>query len=173
MSAELKRLQKEDVIEPVAEASEWVSPIVVAWKKSGDVRVCVDMRKVNESVVVEKFPLPNIDELLTELCHSKHFTKLDLKSAYHQLHLAEESRYLTTFVTHEGLFRYKRVCFGLASAPTCFQRVMSSVLKGLKGVTCFIDDIVVHGESQEAHDINVRAVLTKLRELGMKTKCEM
>lgn len=124
--------------------------------------------------MIEKYPLPNIDELLSELRNAKFFSKLDLKSAYYQLELEESSRYLTTFVTHEGLYRYKRVCFGLASAPTCFQRVMSSVLQGIKGVQCFIDDIIVYGVNRGEHDKRLHAVLTKLRSVGMKlnSKCE-
>ncbi|PIK55537.1 hypothetical protein BSL78_07542 [Apostichopus japonicus] len=86
---ELKRLTDEGVIEPVREASEWVSPVVVAWKKDGGIRICVDLRKVNEAVVIEKYPLPNIDELLSELRNAKFFSKLDLKSAYYQLELEE------------------------------------------------------------------------------------
>ena len=148
VAGELQHLQDEGVIEAVNEASDWVSPTVIAWKKNGGVRLCVDLRKVNDAVVVEKHPLPNIEEMFTELRNAKYFSKLDLKSAYHQLELDESSRAFTTFITHKGLFRYKRVCFGLASAPSCFQRVMSSVLKGLDGVLCFIDDIIVFGKNK-------------------------
>ena len=89
---------------------------------------------MNEHVVVDKHPLPNIDEMFHELRGAKYFSKLDLKSAYHQLDLHPESRYITTFITHDGLYRYKRVCFGLASAPACFQKVMSRILSGIRGV---------------------------------------
>ena len=105
---------------------------------------------------------------------AKCFSRLDLKSALNQMELDEESRHLTMFITHDGLFRYKRVCFGLASAPSCFQSMMSSILHGIPGVTCFIDDIVVYGETRQDHDTNLRMVLQKLNDVGMKlnNKCE-
>ncbi|KAJ8048227.1 hypothetical protein HOLleu_00459 [Holothuria leucospilota] len=171
---ELLKLESQGIIEKVPGASDWVSPIVVAWKKNGKIRICVDLRKLNENMVVEKHPIPHIEELLTELQGASCFSKLDLKSAYHQLELHEESRNLTTFVTHNGVYRYKRVCFGLASAPACFQKVMHSILAGLPGVQCYLDDVVVYGKTQAEHDQNLRRVLTKIRDSGMKlnSKCE-
>ena len=149
-------------------ASEWISPTVVAFKSSGDIRLCVDLRTVNKAIIVDTYPLPDIDEIFIQLSGATHFSKLDLKSAFNQLELDEESRHLTTFITHEGLFRYKIVCFGLASAPSCFQRMMTHILCGISGITCFIDDIVVYGKSKEEHDINLGAVLHKLADVGMK-----
>ena len=128
---------------------------------------CVDLRNVNEAIVEDKFPLPHIDELLSEMRGSKVFTTLDLTNAYHQLLLHEDSRHLTTFITHKGLFRYKRVCFGLSSAPSAFQRLMASILAGLDGVQCYLDDIIIHGDTLEAHDTNLRAVLLRLQSVGV------
>jgi archaellum component FlaF (FlaF/FlaG flagellin family) len=133
VSLELKRLEHADIIEKV-DASEWISPIVVVSKKSGDIRICVDLRRPNEAIIPDKYPLPNIEELLSELNGAKVFSKIDLKSAYHQVDLHEDSRPLTTFITHDGLYRYKRVCFGLASAPSCFQKMMSMLLGDIHGV---------------------------------------
>ena len=99
VSAELRRLEEASIVE-LTGASEWTSPIVVAWKKSGQIRVCVDLRKLNEAVVENKFPLPTVDEMLSEMPGATHFSKQDLKSAYHQLELGHESRDLTAFVTH-------------------------------------------------------------------------
>ena len=166
VSAELKRLEDLDIIERV-DASEWISALVVAHKKSGDVRLCVDLRDVNKAIVEDKFPIPNIQELISELRGATVFSTLDLTSAYHQLLLHEESRDLTTFITLEGLFRFKRVCFGLSSAPSAFQKLMSSVLQGLTGVQCYLDDVVVYGDTQDAHDCNLRAVLQQLQEVGL------
>ncbi|PIK48057.1 hypothetical protein BSL78_15069 [Apostichopus japonicus] len=174
VTQELANLEAQGVIEKVHGATDWVSPIVVAWKKNGKIRICVDLRKLNENMVLEKHPLPHIEELLTELQGASYFSKLDLKSAYHQLQLHEESRDLTTFITHAGIYRYKRVCFGLASAPSCFQKVMHSILTGLQGVQCYLDDVVVYGKTQAEHDQNLQRVLTKIRDSGMKlnSKCE-
>ena len=174
VSKELRRLQEADIIEQVDEASEWISPTVVVAKQSGDIRLCVDLRNVNTAIIVDTYPLPDIEEIFMEFDGAKCFSRLDLKSAFNQMELDEESRHLTTFITHDGLFRYKRVCFGLASAPSCFQRMMSSILHGIPGVTCFIDDIVVYGKTRQDHDTNLRMVLQKLNDVGMKlnNKCE-
>ena len=167
VSAKLSELEKQGIIERI-DASEWVSPIVVAWKKSGDVRICVDLRKVNKAVIPDKYPLPKIDEILSELRNSSVFSQLDLASAYHQLKLHEESRHLTAFITHEGLFQYKRMCFGLSSAPSAFQKMMSIILSGLNGVQCYLDDVIVYGKTQAEHDENLRNVCTRLNKYGIK-----
>lgn len=157
------------------DSSEWVSPIVVAAKKSGDVRLCVDLREVNKAIVVDKFPLPDIGELFSELEGSTVFSKMDLASAYHQLELDEESRDLTAFITHDGLYRFKRVCFGLASAPSTFQKMMSIILAGLPGVQCYLDDVIVYGKDKGEHDKHLHEVLAKLQEAGLRLnpkKCQ-
>lgn len=173
VSAELTKLEKMGVIEKI-NAAEWVSPIVVAYKKTGKVRICVDLREVNKAVIPDRFPLPKIDELLCELRNAKVFSQLDLASAYHQLELAEESRDLTAFITHDGLYRYKRVCFGLSSAPSAFQKMMSQLLAGFKGVQVYLDDVIIYGKTEVEHNANVQAVLGKLQSHGIRlnTKCQ-
>ena len=174
VSAELARLEKADIIEKV-DASEWISPLVVVHKKSGDIRLCVDLREVNKAIVEDKFPLPNIQDLFAELRGASVFSSLDLASAYHQVLLHEESRDMTTFITHDGLFRFKRVCFGLSSAPSAFQKLMSSVLRGLSGVQCYLDDVIVYGSTQAEHDLHLREVLERLQSVGLSLnpqKCQ-
>ncbi|XP_038075572.1 uncharacterized protein LOC119743239 [Patiria miniata] len=119
----------------------------------------------------DKYPLPNIQELLGELHGASVFSSLDMNSAYHQLRLHEDSCDLTAFITHVGLFRFKRVCFGLASAPSAFQKFMSCALSGLAGVQCYLDDIVIFGCDQKDHDANLSAVLNRLTELGLTLNC--
>lgn len=167
VSQELRRLEELDVIEKVT-ASEWVSPIVVVKKKDGIIRLCVDLREPNKAVVPDCFPLPHTEELLNALAGATTFSKLDLASAYHQVALHPESRDLTAFITHDGLFRFKRVCFGLASAPSAFQLMMSLVLKGCKGVLFYIDDVIVYGKSEEEHKENLHNVLLRLSAEGLK-----
>ncbi len=103
VSKELQKLVQQDVIEPV-DASEWVSPIVVTRKKDGGIRLCVDLREPNKAVVVDSFPLPHMEEMFANLCGATVFSTLDLQSAYHQVTLHEDSRSLTAFITHDGLF---------------------------------------------------------------------
>ncbi len=155
---DLQKLVKQDVIEPV-DASEWVSPIVVTRKKDGGIRLCVDLREPNKAVVVDSFPLPHMKEMFANLCGATVFSTLDLQSAYHQVTLHEDSRNLTAFITHDGLFSFKRVPYGLASAPSCFQRMMSEILNGQFGAHCYLDDIMVAGASLKEHDENLQAVL--------------
>jgi hypothetical protein len=167
VSEELKKLEKQGIIEKINSA-EWVSPIVVSWKKNGKLRLCVDLRQVNEAIIPDKYPLPKIDEIFSELRNASVFTQLDLQSAYHQLLLHKDSRSMTAFITHEGLFQYKRVCFGLSSAPSAFQKMMSTMLSGLKGVQSYLDDLIIYGKDQAEHDRNLQAVLEILEKYGVK-----
>ena len=128
MENELDRLDKLDIIERVDGPTPWVSPIVVVPKKSGDVRICVDMREANKAVQRIKHVMPTIDELITGLNGACVFSILDLKFAYHQLELNPESRYITTFTTHVGLWRYKRLMFGITAAWEIFQNTLSELL---------------------------------------------
>lgn len=171
VSHELRKLEVTGVIEKI-DASEWVSPIVVAWKKTGEIRLCVDLRKPNQAVVIDSHPLPHPEEIFHQLTGMTVFSKLDLSSAYHQMELAEESRDLIAFMTHDGLFRFKRVCFGLASAAAAFQKMLSTVLKGCRGTVHYLDDILVAGISQKEHGENLQQVLTRLQKSGMKLNSE-
>ena len=162
----IQELLRLDVTEPI-QSSEWLSPLVVVEKKNNDRRVCVDLRRVNEAIVADTFPLPHIEDLFAELRDAVYFTKLDLNSAYHQVELAEESRDLTAFVTQSGVFRYKRICFGLASAPLAFQAIMKDALDGIPGVLVYLDDILVVGSSRSQHDRRLCEVLSRIRDVGM------
>lgn len=101
----LKSLLDKDIIEKVHGPSAWVSPMVPILKGSGEVRICVDMRRANQAVLRESHPLPLIEEILGSLGGATRFSKLDIKEAYHQLELSEKSRGITTFITKYGLFR--------------------------------------------------------------------
>ena len=150
VAEKLNEMLEQDIIERVEEGSDWISPIVVATrKKSDDIRLCIDLREVNKQIVSNKYPIPNMDELLLGLSGSNVFTCIDLSSAYLHVPLTEDSRVYTTFVTHEGVFRFKRLCFGLASAPSFFQEMMKRILKGINNAEVFIDDIICHGKTQE------------------------
>ena len=161
VSAELQRLLDADVIERVS-ASEWVSPLVVSRKPSGQIRLCVDLRGPNSQIVAEVHPLPTIEELQSRLL-GKVYSKVDLQSAYHQLELHPDSRDVTAFITHEGLMRFKRVPFGLVSAGSAFQRLLDDLLSDVPGCGHYLDDILVSGSSQAEHDQRLRTVLDRLR----------
>ena len=100
------------------------------------------------TVQLVRHPIPTIDELLQEMNASKVFSKIDLNSAYHQIELEKESRGITTFVTHKGLFRYKRLMFGISCAPEMYQRVLQQILQSCEGALNIMDDIIIHASSQ-------------------------
>ena len=165
------------VIERIEGPTPWVSPIVVAPKPKspGKVRVCVDMRQENKAIKRERHVTPTIKEMIGDLNGAEVFSKLDLNQGYNQLELAPESRYITTFGTHMGLMRYKRLNFGISSAAEIFQNVIGETLEGIDGAKNISDDILVFGKSHEEHDQTLRAVFQRLREKGLtlnKSKCE-
>lgn len=105
IEAKLQSLLEMDIIEPAPGPSPWVSPVVPVMKDSGDVRLCIDMRRANQAVLRESHPLPLVDELLGSVSGAVRFSKIDIKDAYHQLEISERSRPITTFITKQGLFR--------------------------------------------------------------------
>jgi len=165
-----------DIIERVEGPSPWISPMVIVFKPDGDIRICIDMRRANKAILRENFPLPTFENFMTKLRGARYFSRLDLSSAYHQLELDEESRPITTFITHMGLFRYKRLMFGINSAPEIFQRIFQSILASEKNCLNYIDDIIVYGKSEEEHDEclqDVLKVLNKQNVLLNEKKCHM
>lgn len=172
----LADLLEQDIIEPAPLNISWASPLVVTPKDGGrSVRLCIDMRKANKAIIPEKHPLPTFEEIMPHLEGCKVFSKIDLVKAFHQIELAPESRDITTFVTQDAYYRYKRLMFGMKVAPEIFQRCIERVLKGLKGVKVFIDDVLVYGATKEEHDLRLKAVLDRLKENGLtinEAKCE-
>ncbi|VDI13935.1 Hypothetical predicted protein [Mytilus galloprovincialis] len=177
VETELERLERLDIIERVHGPTPWVSPIVVAPKPKspGEIRICVDMRLPNQAIQRERHITPTIDDLIVDLNGAKVFSKMDLLNGYHQLELTQESRNITTFTTHVGLRRYKRLSFGVTSAAEIFQNTLSTALEGLNGVRNISDDIIVFGASQDEHDTRLTALFQRINEKGLtlnKKKCE-
>jgi len=175
---ELQDLLAHDIIEKVEGPTPWVSPIVTPPKpKQPDkVRICVDMRQANQAIIRERHLLPTLDDVIYDLNGSCKYSKLDLAKAYHQLSVQESSRFISTFSTHVGLFRYKRLNFGISCASEIFQNTIAQVLHGIPGVKNISDDIIVFGATPEAHDKSLRAVITRLLENGLTLnmhKCEL
>ncbi len=172
VEAELDRLENMGVLEKV-DHSDWAAPIVVVPKKDGQVRICGDYKvTVNPELNVDQYPLPRPEDLFAVLAGGKHFTTLDLSQAYNQLKLEESSKPYLTINTHRGLYRYNRLPFGVASAPAIFQKTMDSILRGLPGVLCYIDDILITGSSEAEHLDTLAKVLVRLQKQGIKVKRE-
>lgn len=163
LKAKMDELLELDIIEEAPEASEWVSPLVPVLKDNGDIRVCVDMRRANEAILRENHPLPTIDELFAQLGSATYFSRLDFKNGFHQCEIHPDSRAITTFISPWGLFRYKRLLFGVNCAPEMFQKIVEQILVGCKNTLIFIDDIVVYGKTEIEHDESLQAVLTALK----------
>lgn len=170
VSAELNHFLQAGIIERV-DASEWVSPLVVARKLRGSLRLCVDLCEPNKSVIMDCHPLPHMEDL-SKLAGPTHYSQLDLSSAYHQPPLHPESRNLPAFITHDGLFRFTQVPFGLASVPSAFQKMMQTILKGLSVVHNYLDDIIFYRDSKEMHDRHFQAVLQRLRDACLQMNFE-
>lgn len=159
VNRKLDQLLQRDIIEVKQGPATWVSPLVIVGKTSGEPRICLDLRRVNEAVVREHFPMPVVDEYLARLGRGKIWSKLDIREAFHQIELDDDSRDVTTFITNKGLFRFKRLPFGLVTAPEIFQRIMEEILSGCEGTYWYLDDVMVEGETKEIHDKNLKKVL--------------
>lgn len=163
----LTKLEKMDIIEEVHKPSEWCSALVIVPKDDGEVRLCVDLRMVNQVVMRQVHPLPTLEDYRAAMSGATVYTKLDFKMFYHQIMLHEDSRSLTTFITHRGMYRYKRVPFGISCAPEMIQKLVGQIFAKCKNCMHFIDDVVIYGSNMKEHDEQLAKVLTIIKENEM------
>ena len=172
---ELEKLQNDGIIEPISH-SNWATPIVPAIKKNGNVRLCGDYKvTVNPVMCVDQYPLPKIEDIFATLAGGKKFSKLDLTQAYHHMELDEATQNLLVINTHKGLFKYKRLPYGIASAPALWQRAIEQVLQNIPSTQVIIDDIIVTGCNDTEHLHNLKLVMDRLLSYGLHVnldKCE-
>uniref|UniRef100_A0A8C6M7K5 Gypsy retrotransposon integrase-like protein 1 n=1 Tax=Nothobranchius furzeri TaxID=105023 RepID=A0A8C6M7K5_NOTFU len=170
---ELARMEELGVISRVEQPTDWCAGMVPVPKPNRDeVRVCVDLTKLNKSVKRERHMVPSVEHTLGQLAGAKVFSKLDANSGFWQIPLSKQSALLTTFITPFGRYCFKRLCFGISSAPEHFQKRMSQLLEGLDGVVCQMDDILVYADTQTQHDKRLVAVLERLTKAGVTLKSE-
>ena len=131
---ELERMELLKVVSKVTQPTEWCAGTVVVPKRSGEVRICVDLKPLNECVLRKVYPIPKVDQTLAQLSGASVFSKLDANSGFWQIPLAEESKHLTTFITPFGGDWFNKLPYGISSAPELFQRRMGQILEGLPGV---------------------------------------
>ncbi|XP_064475325.1 uncharacterized protein LOC135389189 [Ornithodoros turicata] len=167
---ELEKLETQGILEPV-QASRWATPIVIVRKKDNTLRICGDYRTtVNASVELASYPLPTIDQLLSTLRGGTFFSRVDLTQAYQQLRVDDATAEALTITTLKGLFKVKRLPFGVSVSPLVFQQFMDQLLMGLDGVVVYLDDILISAATMEEHSGRLTAVLQRLRQAGLKAK---
>ena len=167
---ELDRLEEAGVLRKTSHA-DWAAPIVPVVKKDGSIRICGDYKvTINPSLCIDQYPLPKPSDLMSCLTGGQKFSKLDLSAAYQQVTLDEASSKMVVVNTHQGLYQYTRLPFGVASAPAIFQKTMDGILQGIPFCICYLDDILVTGRSDEEHVRNLRTVLQRLQEHGVRLR---
>src|SRR6187551_691185 len=175
LKEELRALLAKGYIRP--SSSPWGAPVLFADKKDGTQRLCVDYRALNEVTIKNKYPLPRIDDLFDQLKGACVFSKIDLRSGYHQMRIRPSDIPKTAFTTRYGLYEFLVMSFGLTNAPAYFMYLMNSVFMDYldKFVVVFIDDIMVFSKNEEEHEEHLRLVLQRLREhqlYAKLSKCE-
>jgi len=175
LKKQIKELQDKGFIHP--SSSPWHAPVIFVDKKDRSQTMCVDYRSLNEVTIKNKYPLPRIDDLYDRLRGACVFSKIDLRSGYHQLMIQNLDIPKTSFTTRYGLYEYTVMSFGLTNAPAYFMYMMNKVFVEYlnKFVVVFIDDILVFSKTEEEHAEHLRLVLQKLKEhklYAKRSKCE-
>jgi hypothetical protein len=144
--------------------SPWVAPVLFVEKKDGTKRMCIDYRSLNEVTIKNKYPLPRIEELIDQLRGVDVFSKIDLRSCYHQLRIRPSDISKIAFITKYGLYEFTVMSFGLMNAPAYFMYLMNNVFMDYlnKFVVVFIDDILVYSQNEQEHEEHLRKVLQRL-----------
>ena len=174
VDALINDLEKKNIIKKVS--SPWNFPIVVVPKKNGDIRMCIDYRKLNAMTERPVYYIPDSQQLFDNIEGSKYFSSLDLSMGYHQIEMNQADVEKTAFTTRTGQYAFRRMPFGLCGAPQSFQRVMASILRDQNWKHCviYLDDILVHGRTLKEHNQRLRSVLMCLSKAGVKlspSKC--
>ena len=170
LKKQVEELEEKGYIRP--STSPWGAPVLFVKKKDGTMRMCVDYRALNDVTIKNKYPLPRIEDLFDQLKGAAIFSKIDLRSGYHQLKIKPSDVPKTTFVTRYGLYEFLVMSFGLTNAPAYFMNLMNKVFMDYldKFVVVFIDDVLIYSKNKEEHEEHLRKVLERLREHQLYAK---
>ncbi|GJU56296.1 putative reverse transcriptase domain-containing protein [Tanacetum coccineum] len=170
LSDQLKELLEKGFIRP--SSSPWGAPVLFVKKKDGSFRMCIDYRELNKLTIKNRYPLPRIDDLFDQLQGSCVYSKIDLRSGYHQLCIREEDIPITAFRTWYGHYEFQVMPFGLTNAPAVFMDLMNRVCKSYldKFVIVFIDDILIYSKSKEEHEEHLKIILGLLKKEQLYAK---
>jgi hypothetical protein len=172
LKKQIDELSEKGYIRP--STSPWAAPVLFVEKKDGTKRMCIDYRALNKVTIKNKYPLPRIEDLFDQLRGASVFSKIDLRSGYHQLRIRPSDIPKTTFITKYGLYEFTVMSFGLTNAPAFFMNLMNMDYLD-KFVVVFIDDILIYSQSEEEHADHLRMVLQRLIEhqlYAKLSKCE-
>lgn len=171
---EIDRLIENGTLESVninEQTVQWASPVVYVTKKNGQIRLCGDFKStINKHMITEQYPYPTFEDIVSKLNGCTVFSVIDLKDAFLQVKVSEESRKYLVIATHRGYYRFCRMPFGISAAPIIFQKLMDMFLIGIEGVTWFQDDIAVGGRNIQEHSQRLRQVFEIFRKVGLKTQ---
>ena len=175
LNKQLKEYLDKGMIKP--SKSPWGTNVILVKKKDGSMRFCVDYRALNNVTVKDKYPLPHTEELFDRLHGAKFFSKIDLRTGFYQIPMAEADAHKTAFVTRYGLYEWVVLPMGLTNAPATFMHLMNGTFREYldKFVLAFLDDILVYSKTIEEHEAHVKQVLERLREVRLYaklSKCE-
>jgi hypothetical protein len=170
LKKQIAELQSKGFIHP--SSSPWGAPVLFVEKKDGTQWMCVDYQSLNEVTMKNKYPLPRIEDLFDQMKGASVFSKIDLRSEYHQLKIRESDIPKSTVRTWYGVYEYTMMSFGLTNAPAYFMYLMSKVFMEYldKFVVVFIDDILIFSKMEEEHEKHLKMVLEKLRSNQLYTK---
>lgn len=172
----LDDMEEKGVIRKIDNPTDHCAPMVIALKPSGDLRICCDLRRLNQSLKREMYQMPTFDELSVKVRNPKIWSRLDCKNSFWQVPVHTDSQEILTFSSPFGRYCYQRLPFGIASAPEVFTRVLQDILSGIDNILVYVDDIVVVANDMATHNATLRQVCKRLTEAGVslnKEKCKI
>ncbi len=165
LKKEIDYMLTNDIIEP--SKSDWSSPCIMVPKPDGSFRVVADMRKVNLCSKGDSFPIPRMDDVIDRVGGARFVSKFDLLKGYWQVPLSDQAKEITAFCTPQGLFQYKKMCFGLKNAPATFQRMINEVISGIPNCEAYVDDLIVYSNTWSEHVQTLRQLFDRLAEANL------